>query len=342
MTKKIISVFLVVSVLFALFATSFSASALVDTTITYGDFDGKNGVTTSDAVEVLKVSAMLGTVNNEAAFKRCDINSDGVITIYDARQILRACAGIATIQPQGEFSGFDGGGVFVDPAIAVEYFNIAVNKIKTEKPGFIRNEAVDIKGFKIGSVSLSGFTANESAQSVSDMIESMLVSESAPAPTLESFKDENCDNAMSVETETYVSNLKSSGVLGIKCVKKPTEGTITIKIALPDCEVENISHTAVGDVLNARLVQEKSQNALVSVFGKVDGEDAIRNRVENCILTAVFDTKTGKVVSYTTKYETELYIPSSTIGVTGGNLTAQLKGVQYTTAYTVTYTDFEW
>jgi hypothetical protein len=337
MTKKIISVFLVVSVLFALFATSFSASALVDTTITYGDFDGKNGVTTSDAVEVLKVSAMLGTINNEAAFKRCDINSDGVLTIYDARQILRACAGIATIQPQGEFSGFDGGGVFVDPAIAVEYFNIAVNKIKTEKPGFIRNEAVDIKGFKIGSVSLSGFTANESAQSVSDMIESMLVSESAPAPTLESFKDENCDNAMSVETESYVSKLSADEVLGVRCVDDTENGFLIIEIALPDCDLDSVGQTAIGDVLSAKILQENMDTIVGNVFGASEGGDTTRKTIKNCVLKAVIDKSDASVIEYTTSYTTETKIAKSVMGLKGGILSAELNDIEYNTAISVVY-----
>ncbi len=340
--KKILSIVVCVAIIMSLFAVNFSASALVNTKTLYGDANGDKVVDTSDAKIALKAAAGLGSLADSSAKKRCDINGDGAVTLYDARQILRSCADIVELQPKGNFTGFDGGGVFATESEAIKYFNTNLNKVKSSMAGFTRTDKAEVKTFDIEDVSFIGVTLGNTAASLVQSIEDSLKEETEPEEIFISIKDENCDNAMSVETETYVSNLKSSGVLGIKCVKKPTEGTITIKIALPNCDVENISHTAVGDVLNARLVQEKSQNALTSVFGKVDGEDAIRNRVENCVLTAVFDTKTGKVVSYTTKYETELYIPSSTIGVTGGNLTAQLKGIQYTTAYTVTYTDFEW
>lgn len=337
MTKKIISVLLVVSVLFVLFATSFSASALVDTTITYGDFDGKNGVTTSDAVAVLKASALLSSIDDDAAFKRCDINNDGVITIYDARQILRACAGIATIQPQGEFSGFDGGGVFIDPAIAVEYFNIAVNKIKTEKPGFNVNEAVDITGFKIGGIKLSGFTANESAESVSAMIESMLVNESEPEPREPSIKGENCDNAMSVETESYVSKLSADEALGVRCVEDKENGTLTIEIALPDCDLDSVGQTAIGDVLSAQILQENMDTVVGNVFGASEGGDTTRKTIKNCLLRAVIDTSDGSVVEYKTSYTTETKIAKSTMGLKGGILSAELTDIEYRTAISVIY-----
>ncbi len=337
MFKKLISVFLVTALVFSLFAVSFSASALVDTTITYGDFDGKNGVTTTDAIAVLKVCALLDSITDENVFKRCDINSDGEITIYDARQILRSCADIATIQPTGEFSGFDGGGVFVDPAVAVEYFNIAVNRIKTEKPGFSRSETADVKGFKIDDVKLSSVSVGESAESVTSMIESMLVSESEPEHYLDSYKGENCDNAMSVEKESYVSKLSADEVLGVRCVKNVEEGTLTIEIALPDCDLDSVGQTAIGDVLSAEILQENMDTIIGNVFGASDGGDSTRKTIRNCLLTAVIDTSDGSVIQYVTAYTTETKIASSTMGLKGGILSAELNGIEYTTAIKVIY-----
>ncbi len=337
MAKKILSIALVVAVLFTLFSTSLSASALIDTAITYGDFDGNGKVTTADAIEVLKVCAMLETIEDDIVYKRCDINSDGQITIYDARQILRACADIATIQPQGEFAGFDGGGVFIDPAIAVEYFNIAVNRIKKEKPGFERRESADVSGLKIQSVSLSGLQLGESVESVTTMIEEMLVNESEPEPVLVSIKGQNCDNAMSVETEEYVSRLSADEVLGVRCVEDKENGTITIEIALPDCDLDSVSQTAIGDVLSATILQENMDTIVGNVFGASEGGDSTRKTIKNCLLKAVISTSDGSVLEYVTSYTTETKIAKSTLGLKGGLLSAELSGIEYRTAITVVY-----
>ena len=337
MFKKLMSVFLVTALVISLFAVSFSASALVDTSITYGDFDGKNGVTTSDAIAVLKVCALLDTVTDEKVFKRCDINSDGEITIYDARQILRSCADIATIQPAGEFSGFDGGGVFVDPAVAVEAFNVTVNEIKSEKLGFNRYESVEVKGLKIEDMQLSGFSVGESADSVTAMIESMLVKESEPEHTLTSIKGENCDNAMSVETESYVSKLSADEALGVRCVEDKEAHTLTIEIALPDCDLDSIGHTAIGDVLSATILQENANTVVGNVFGASDGGDSTRKSIKNCVLTLVIDTTDGEFIKYVTSYTTETKIAHSVLGLKGGILSAELSNVEYKTAISVVY-----
>ncbi len=337
MFKKLISVFLVTALVFSLFAVSFSASALVDTTIVYGDFDGKNGVTTSDAIAVLKVCALLDSITDENVFKRCDINSDGEITIYDARQILRSCADIATIQPAGEFSGFDGGGVFADPAVAVEAFNVTVNAIKSEKLGFDRYETAEVKGFKIQDVKLSGFSIGESAESVTAMIESMLVKESEPEHKLTSLKGENCDNAMSVETESYVSKLSADEALGVRCVEDKEAQTLTIEIALPDCDLDSIGHTAIGDVLSAKILQENMNTIVGNIFGASGGGDSTRKSIKNCLLTLVIDTTDGEFIKYVTSYTTETKIANSTMGLKGGILSAELSNIEYKTAISVVY-----
>ena len=335
--KKVLSLLLVTVLLFTVTASELRAWAMVKTDIIYGDADGNEVVNTDDARLVLMAAAGLKSISDEESFKCADVNSDGKLTIFDARQILRACAGIATIQPQGEFSGFDGGGVFIDPAIAVEYFNIAVNKIKTEKPGFNVSEAVDITGFKIGGIKLSGFTANESAESVSAMIESMLVKESEPEARDPSIKGENCDNAMSVETESYVSKLSADEVLGVRCVEDKENGTLTIEIALPDCDLDSVGQTAIGDVLSAQILQENMDTVVGNVFGASEGGDTTRKTVKNCLLRAVIDTSDGSVIEYKTSYTTETKIAKSTMGLKGGILSAELTDIEYRTAISVIY-----
>ncbi len=340
MIKRFLSIMVVVAIVLSLFAVNFTASALVNTKILYGDMNGDKVVDTSDASTVLKVAAGLATVTDTSAKKRCDINGDGVITLYDARQILRNCANIVEIQPTGAFTGFSGGDVFATEAEALKYFNTNLNKIKSSKAGFIRSEKEAVTSFSIDDVSISGLALGTTAKDVSKAIEESLVAETQPEQTQISIKGENCDNAMSVETATYVSNLKNSEVLGIKCAKSTKAGTITIKVALPDGDIENISQSAINDALNVKLIQEKSSSTIGNVFGE-DGDTAT-NSIKNCVLTAVFSAKTGRVISYETSYETNLYIAKSTMGISGGRITAHIQGVRYSTSSTVIYSDFEW
>lgn len=340
MIKKIFCILTVVTMLFSMCAVS--ASALIDTTILYGDFDGDKDVDTDDASAVLKAAAGLSSIKDADARKRCDVNGDGEITIFDARQILRSCANLSDIQPAGVFSGFEGNGVFGSAEDAVNYFNTGLNAVKTNMAGFTRSETAEVLNFNIQDVSLSGIVLGESASSVAEMIESMIVKESEPEAVQVSIKGENCDNAMSVETETYVSKLSADEVLGVKCTRDIENGTVTIVIALPDTELDNVSQTAMGDVLNSKILQENMNTVIGNVFGTKAGGDATKKTIKNCVLTATFDTTNGQVLSYVTEYETETYIANSTMGLNGGILSADLRGVEYDTAISVIYSEFQW
>ena len=151
MRKRLISITLAMAMIFTLCAIGTPAAAVVDTSIFYGDIDGDGSITTKDAQLALRVAAGLETITDPDAFARGDINGDGYITVYDARQILRSCTLDLNLQPSGEFSGFEGyvgNGMNItteDQAIAV--FNALLNRIKTERAGFTRSEAVEIKLF---------------------------------------------------------------------------------------------------------------------------------------------------------------------------------------------------
>lgn len=355
MIKRILCLLTVAVMVFALF--SVSASALVDTTILYGDFDGDKDVDTDDASAVLKAAAGLSSIKDAAAKKRCDVNGDGEITVFDARQILRSCANLSYLQPTGVFSGFEdttknAGGInlFASPDVAISFFNNGLNAVKYNMPGFTRSETADVLNFNIENATLSGIVMGESASSVAAMIESMIVKESEPEAVQVSLKGDNCDNAMSVETESYVSKLSADEVLGIKCSNGVTDDeaqlkTIVIEVALADTELDNVSQTAVGDVLNATILQENTNTVIANVFGTNAGGDATRKTIKNCVLKAEFiviSDSEYELYRYTTSYETETYILNSTVGLKGGILSADLNGVEYDTAISVIYSDFQW
>ncbi len=342
--KKIFSAFLVTVMLFSVTAFCVPANALIDTSILYGDANGDGAVDTEDAQIVLKAAAGLESIKDAQAFERCDVNGDGYVTIYDARQILRNCAGLSTIQPTGAegYAGFQGNGIIGSSVDAVNAFNAYLNNIKIQMPGFTRSEMVEIKGFSIANVTLSGITMGNTASSVTKAIEEMIVKESEPDAVQQSLKGTNCDNAMSAETETYVSRLKEGEVLGVTVTEDKATAVMTITVALADGELDNISQTAFDDVFNTDILRENADTVVANVFGANAGSDGMRKTVKNCVLTAQIDRGTGEVISYTTEYEIDTYIAQSNFGLNGGILSAKLTGVKYTTKVTVIYNDFQW
>lgn len=351
--KRFFSVILAITLLFSIMSVGFTANAMVATDIIYGDADGNGVVNTEDARLVLMVAAGLKSITDEADFKCADVNNDGVITVFDARQILRACAGLVELVPRGaaEFDEIEGrflveesvsqAGININsPEAAVAVFNAMLNRVKTDFPGFTRSESVNVTGFKIQEVTLVGVNFGNSAESVTTMIEEMLVSESEPEEVQTIIKGENSYNAMSVETENYVSKLSANDIYGAK-VSFDGVNKMTISIALPDCEIDNISQTAYDDVFNTKLLAEDASSTLESVFASNTMEDAKRKLCKDAVLTLVFDTETGNVISYTTTYKTDMYLLKSTFGVSS-ILSAELRGVEYITEVAVTYDNFQW
>lgn len=342
MKNKIISVITVTVMLITLMSASMSASAMVDTTITYGDIDNNGVIDTIDARAVLMAAAGLKEIKDPDAFERADVNNDGYITLFDARQVLRGVSGLVSLQPTGAFYGFKGtdeGIIIESPEVAIAVFNACLNRVKTDFPGFTRSEASDISNFTIKDVSLVGISFGNSAESIAQMIKDMIVSESEPDEAQIIVKGDNSFNAMSVESEDYVSHLTADDVCGIE-VTSDAEGYFTIKVALPDGEFDNLSQTAYAKVFNTDLINEKADNVLANVFDSNTAEDAKTKTVKNAVLTLVFDTA-GNVVSYTTTYETDLFLAQSSFGVSS-ILSAELTGLRYTTKVTVTYDDFQW
>ncbi len=339
--KKFISVLTVITLLFSMSALSLTANALIDTNIVYGDLDGNGTVDLNDARDILKAAAGLLTISDPAVAKRADVNSDGAVTLYDARQVLRGCADLTELQPSGAFSGFEGDSYFQTPDQAIAVFNTVLNKVKSEKPGFIRSEEVDILDFNIKAMNLVGINFGNSTESVAGLIRDMIVTESEPEMAQTIIKGQNCDNAMSAETETYVSKLNQNDVYGIKANYNEEDGIITIQIALADCEIANVSQTAYADVFSPAILQENSESTVENIFGANTFEDARKKELKNAVLTAVIDSANAQVVSYTTTYETHMYLENSNFGI-NSTLSAKLQGVQYATRIAVSYDEFQW
>lgn len=338
--KKFICILTVITLLFSMGALSLTASALIDTSIVYGDLNGDGKVDLNDARGVLEVAAGLSSISDPAVAKRADINSDNAVTLYDARQILRGCADLTELQPAGAFSGFEGDEYFQTPDQAIAVFNTFLNNVKSEKPGFIRSEEVDVINFDIKEMNLVGINFGNTTEGIVAMIRDMIVTESEPELAQTIIKGQNCDNAMSAETESYVSKLDQSDVYGIKA-DYDEKGIVTIEVALADCEIANVSQTAYADVFNPAILQENSESTVENVFGANTFEDARKKEFKNTVLKVVIDTETAQVLSYTTTYETHMYLENSAFGI-NSTLSAKLKGVEYATRITVFYDNFQW
>ena len=348
MLKRLLSITLAMAMVFTLCAIGTPATAIVDTSIFYGDIDGDGNITTKDAQLALRVAAGLEVIADPEAFARGDINGDGSITVYDARQILRSCTLDLNLQPSGAFSGFEGyvgSGMSItteDQAIAV--FNALLNRIKTEKAGFTRSEAVEVKLFDFEDMAFKGYNfSNETADSVSDTIKGYLVTESTPELAQTISKGQNSDNAMSAETETYVSKLSAKDVYGIKASAEATEnGTyLTISVALADCELSNVGQTAYDDVFNPAMLQESTDSVIEEIFGSGTSEDARTKEIINAVLTVVIDTETAQVVSYTTTYQSRVFLKKASVGLSN-ILSVDFTDLEYITQITVVYDQFSW
>lgn len=348
MIKRLLSLTLSIALIFAFCAVSTPANAVIDTTINYGDVDGNGKISTEDAITVLRVAAGLETIEDPEAFKRADINSDGYITVYDARQIFRSGVGLANLQPTGAFAGFEGytgnGMTITTEAQAIAVFNTILNKVKTDKPGFTRSESVEVKLFDFEEMSFVGYNFSEETEdSVSETVKGYLVTESDPELAQTIIKGQNCDNAMSAETETYVSKLSHNDVYGIKTSAEATEtGTyLTISVALADCELANVGQTAYDDVFNPQMLQENAESVVEKIFGSSTSEDDRTKELTNAVLTVVIDTETAQVVSYTTTYQVRVLLKNATVGLTN-ILSAKFTELEYITEITVVYDNFSW
>ena len=348
MIKKILSLTLSIAMIFTLCAMGTPANAIIDTSISYGDIDGNGKITTQDAQLALRVAAGLEFIEDAEAFKRGDVNSDGSITVYDARQILRSCVTDLSLQPTGAFHGFEGytgsGMSITTEAQAIAVFNTILNKVKTDKPGFTRSEDASVKLFDFEDMSFVGYNFdNATADSVSETIKGYLVSESKPELAQTIIKGQNSDNAMSAETETYVSKLSANDVYGIRTSAVATENgtTLTISIALADCELENIGQTAFDDVFNPAMIQESTNSVIENIFGSNTADTARIKEIKNAVLTVEIDTETAQVISYTTTYQCRVLLKEATLGLSN-ILSAKFTNLEYITEIVVVYDQFSW
>ena len=356
MFKRIITVITVVSLLFSVMSLGFTAFASYTDEILYGDVDGlinedtkEYDVDTEDARLALQIAAGVASLESEEQLRRADVNFDGEVTIFDARQILRGVAGLAKLQPSGAFNGFDGGGIFNNEENLVAYFNAYLNRIKvveSEDNKYIaatirKIESDNLTHFNIKEVELPAFSFGTSAEGVASMVEQSLVEDDKENVVTDIAFGADKYSEVAVEGEDFVSNLSVSDIFGSKATYDEGSGQLTIEIALPDTEIEMANQSAYAKVFNTTDMISEQNTTLMKLIKAGSGEAAMLREFKNCSLKIVVEVATNNVLSYTATYQSKVYVAQASVGI-GNSLRANLKGVEYEKDHVVKYEDFQW
>ena len=349
MFKRFVTVLTVIAILCSVMSLGFTSAAYYQEDIIYGDVDGNGVVDTEDARLALQMASGIAVLEDDVQLSRSDVNFDGFITIFDARQILRGAAGLASLQPSGAFSGFEVSGITISEEATIAYFNSCLNKIKiveSEEKQYIaatitKTESDNLTSFNIKEIELP-VIGNASAEGIASMVEESLTEDDKEnESTIIPFGSDDF-SLVSVEGESYVSNLSVSDIFGSRVGYDSQLGQITIEIALPDTEVEMSTQSAYAEVLNtSEMIAEQDTTLMKLMKASAGGETAMLREFKNCVLKIVVDVATNNVLSYTVSYQSKVYVAQTNFGI-GSLSAAKLKGIEFEKAHLVKYEDFQW
>lgn len=335
MVKKLITVLTVAAMLVSVAALGFGGLAAYEETVLFGDANSDGKLDTEDARLVLQAASGIVSITDGDAFDRADVNSDGALTIFDARQILRATAGLISLQPSGAFSGIEcEGGIRIDEQTAVLLFNQTLNRVKTEKDGFaaaiIKTEDEELNKDSLQS---SGSVTGP----VMSLISSIVAGQDDEQVVTHINKGSQNYSAMSIEGSPYVSLLEVEDIYGMKASYDIETGYITLKIAIPDAELESLSQSSYAAVLNTEIMLEETNNLLVNFLDA----SQMRRYFKNGVLTLVVDNNSanGDVISYGIDYESEMFVSKVTVSFLGREYTAN--NLTFTKTHSINY-EFDW
>lgn len=349
MFKRIVTLLTVTALFCSLLSIGFGANAVYEDDTVYGDIDGNGKVDTEDARLALKLASGVILLEDEAQLKRADVNFDGIVTVFDARQILRGVAGLATLQPSGAFRGFDGGDIFESEEAFAAYFNVYLNRIKvvkSEEERYIatsvtKTESDNLTDFNIEEVEIPAFSFGTSAEGIAAMVKNELTADDKENVVTVIPYGSTDFTLVSVEGEDYVSKLEASDIFGAKAVYDSATGLITMEVALPDTEMETAAQSAYAKVLNVTDILNEQNTTLMKLMKNGSGESAMRRELKNCVLRIVVDAATANVQSYTVSYESYVYVAQTNFGTNSLNL-AKLKGITIQKLHLIEYENFQW
>lgn len=348
MFKRFVTIIMIISILCSVVSSGITATAYYEAEIIYGDVDGSGIVDTEDARLALQLASGVAVFEDDVQLKRTDINFDGVVTIFDARQILRGIAGLATLQPSGAITGFDGGGIFGNEATLVAYFNAYLNKIKVTEseenqyidPDITKTTTDYLTKLNIKEMEIPSFGFGISAESIASMVEEALTEDDSENEITEIYSGDDF-SFVSVEGENYVSNLSASDVFGSRASYDEELDQVTIEIALPDTEIEMTAQSAYSKVLNASQLIAEQDTVLMSLIKGSTEETSMLREFKNCVLKLVVDRATANVISYTISYQSKVYVAKVDFTIGSFNMAA-LKGIEFEKEHLIKYENFNW
>ncbi|MBE6748070.1 MAG: hypothetical protein E7557_02445 [Ruminococcaceae bacterium] len=333
MKKKILALLLALALVMSMLAmavTTNAASAL------RGDANGDGEVSANDALLVLRAAAGIeDSLSNEAKIL-CDIDGDGFISLFDARKILRAAAGLTNLEPTGAFKGYtDENKIFGSQEAALNYFNTNINKVKSQRYGFTVLTDVEMKEFGADKITFLGNPISNSSGFIERIFQAV-GSESDQEVYI--MPGQSSTNIMSIEGQSYVSKLNNADVYGAKVEYDATRypeagGVITISIAIPDTEKWDIYDSSYIRAFNTDNLLGATESILNSLLTMLSNDTEIIH-YKNAVLVAEFEAETGYPISYSTSYETSVYVESATSSI------YSLEGINYETVNKVDYIDF--
>lgn len=333
MKKRVLALALSLVLLVTLFTVAIPASAAE---ALKGDADNDGDVTPADALLVLREAAGIEDCVPAEREALCDVDGDGYISLFDARRILRAAAGLINLAPTGKFKGYtDTNKIFQTQEEALDFFNTNINKVKSNRYGFTVLTDVEMKKFEAEKITFLGQEANNTASLIDGIFNT--VGSDSETEVFVPFNTPST-NKMSVEGQSYVSRLTGYDVYGMKVEYDKNRhpeagGIVTITIAIPDSEKSDINESSYVKVFNSENLLGATETALNTIFTKVaDGTEVVHYK--NAVLVAEFEASTGYPVSYSTSYETNVYIPSANKSL------YTFEGLTYETVNTVDYIDF--
>ncbi len=358
MFKKLTAVFTVCCILFSILSVSLVSNAVYyDAPGIMGDADANDVIDIEDALLVLQVASGAKNKSEIASFENADVDGDNVISIIDARQILRYTAGLTTLDPTGAFMGFESSSPDITEDEAMEIFNFYLNQIKdpeteTLNAGFTKYETQALYldgGLKIGSVEFIGINFGNSVGTITNMVTEKLTESDADRVEEVVPKGSSCYDNISVEGQTYVSQLTADDVYGIKFNINYDTGTApiaTIEVALYDTIMETAAEKSYDKVLDPQRMLAASTGVLSKIISGGTTNPTMTREFRNCVLKVdiLLDEETGgQVINYTVSYDEYAYIYEATTSL-GSFSTGKtkLKDVEMTRYHIIEYTDFQW
>ncbi len=202
----------------------------------------------------------------------------------------------------------------------LSYFNIALNRIKTDRAGFKKSKLTATEDIVL---------SNALANSLVSLVKGALLTETAAETVVA--KGESSDGAMSPDGTDYVSRLTEEDVEHIDVVPAGDGFTVTVY-------VKNETNPAPSGSRFSRIFEFMTVDDVENTYAPKVNAEVVRDDIEvvyeNCFARATIDGN-GFVTAYETYVRGTLILKNAKIRIITTDVNAVL-------ASTTTYTDFDY